>query len=52
MKRSLSEMILIVCLLTVGAFGLFSMTEESEAHPKRLDYKQRVSCITLHSEES
>lgn len=39
MKMSLSQMILIVCILTVGGIGLFSMTEESEAHPKRLDFK-------------
>lgn len=39
MKSFLSQMILIVCILTIGGIGLFSMTEQSEAHPKRLDYR-------------
>lgn len=38
MKRSLPRMILTVCLLTIGFIGILSMTEQTEAHPERLDY--------------
>ena len=38
MKMFLSRMILIVCILTIGGLGLFSMIEQTEAHPKRLDF--------------
>ena len=37
MKNFLSKMIVIVCVLTIGFIGLFSLANRTEAHPKRLD---------------
>lgn len=39
MKRFWSKMILIACVLTIGFTGILSMTQQTEAHPKRLDVR-------------
>ncbi|MYA55098.1 hypothetical protein F4X88_02280 [Candidatus Poribacteria bacterium] len=51
MKKSLSRIIAIVCVLIVGGIGLFSLTFRTQAHPKRLDYRHTTyNCYAINGE--
>lgn len=46
MKMSLSQIIAIACILTIGFIGLFSLATKTDAHYLRIDYTHtHIECF-------
>ncbi|MDE0018761.1 hypothetical protein F4141_21270 [Candidatus Poribacteria bacterium] len=49
MKMSLSQIIAIACILTIGGLGLLPLMDTADAHPKREDWRHTVyTCYVVH----